>query len=133
MTTEGDKPLRRITAEELKIHNKSGDGGKVKDDIWVLVKGKVYDLSSFYRKHPGGPDLIEEWAGKDGSQVFKDAGHPPSAKKEMEDYLIGEYVEPRQFTKLEEIAEHNQPGDLWLLLHNKVYDVSKFKHPGKRE
>jgi cytochrome b involved in lipid metabolism len=33
--------------------------------------------------------------------------------------------------KLEEIAEHNQAGDLWLLINNKVYDVSKFDHPGK--
>jgi hypothetical protein len=49
----------------------------------------------------------------------------------MQDYLIGEYVQPRTFTKLEEIAEHNQAGDLWLLIHNKVYDVSSFKHPGK--
>ncbi len=105
----------------------------MKDDLWVVVEGKVYDLSTFYKSHPGGPDLITEWAGKDGSKVFKDAGHPAQAKKEMEDYLIGEYVQPKQFTKLEEIAEHNQQGDLWLLIHNKVYDVSKFKHPGKHK
>ncbi len=54
-----------------------------------------------------------------------------SAKKEMEGYLIGEYVQPRTFKKLEEIADHNVQGDCWLLIHNKVYDVSKFKHPGK--
>lgn len=48
----------------------------------------------------------------------------------MEEYCIGTLSKNKVFTKLEEIAEHNQPGDLWLLLHNKVYDVSKFKHPG---
>ncbi len=99
--------------------------------MWVAVNGKVYDLTKFYRTHPGGPDVVEEWAGKDGSKVFNDAGHPASAKKDMEKYLIGDYVAPREFTKLEEIAEHNQQGDLWLLIHNMVYDVSKFKHPGK--
>jgi cytochrome b involved in lipid metabolism len=126
MAAEGDKSnLRKITREELKLHNKE-------DDIWVLVNGKVYDLSKFYKNHPGGPDVLEEFAGdKDGSKSFNDAGHPKTAKQEMETYLIGEYDAPKQFNKLEEIAEHNQPNDLWLLIHNKVYDVSKFKHPGR--
>ena len=128
---EGDvTPVRKITREELRVHNVVGNGGSKKDDLWVLVNGKVYDLSKFYRNHPGGPDIIEEWAGKDGTKVFEDAGHPKNSKKEMETYLIGEYVEPRQFTKLEEISDHNRSKDLWLLIHNKVYDVSEFKHPG---
>ena len=59
-----------------------------------------------------------------------DAAYIIKSIKEMNDYLIGEYVEPRQFTKLEDISDHNKAGDLWLLIHNKVYDVSKFKHPG---
>lgn len=87
--------VRKITREELRVHNVVGNGGSKKDDLWVLVNGKVYDLSKFYRNHPGGPDVIEEWAGKDGTKVFEDAGHPKNSKKEMETYLIGEYVEPR--------------------------------------
>ena len=51
----------------------------------------------------------------------------------MEGYLIGELEQTRKFAKLEDIADHNKPGDLWLLIHNKVYDVSKFKHPGGNE
>ncbi|KAF7312329.1 Acyl-CoA dehydrogenase [Mycena indigotica] len=37
----------------------------------------------------------------------------------------------KQFT-LEEVAKHNKPGDLWLAIDAKVYDVSKFMnmHPG---
>lgn len=114
------------------MHNivAEGSGGK-KDDVWVLVNGRVFDLTKFFRNHPGGHDIIEEYAGKDATKVFEDAGHPKSSIKEMEGYLIGEYVEPRQFTKLEDISDHNRAGDLWLLIHNKIYDVSKFKHPGK--
>ncbi len=115
--------------EELKLHN-----NPEKDDIWVLYKSKIYDLSKFYKNHPGGPDVIEEYAGgRDATKVFDDAGHPKASKKEMETYLIGQLIENRKFTKLEELAEHNKPGDLWLLIHNKVYDVSKFKHPGGNE
>lgn len=48
----------------------------------------------------------------------------------MEKYCVGHYEEPKLYKKLEEIAEHNQAGDLWLLINNRVYDVSKFDHPG---
>lgn len=81
-------------------------------------------------KHPGGPDTIMEFAGKDGTQKFNDAQHTKGNIAEMQEYLIGEYDAPRIFKKLDEIAEHNLPNDLWLLINNKVYDVSNFKHPG---
>jgi cytochrome b involved in lipid metabolism len=96
-----------------------------------VIDGKVYDMSEFYTTHPGGPDVIFENRAKDASQVFTDAEHPQSAIRDLEKHLIGEYMQPKKFMKLEEIADHNQAGDLWLLINNKVFDVSKFKHPGK--
>jgi cytochrome-b5 reductase len=33
---------------------------------------------------------------------------------------------------LEEVQKHNKPDDVWIILHNKVYDVTKYleDHPG---
>jgi cytochrome b involved in lipid metabolism len=33
---------------------------------------------------------------------------------------------------VEEVAHHNQPSDLWIIVKDQVYDVSKFskEHPG---
>ena len=39
----------------------------------------------------------------------------------------------RKFTDLEEILQHNTKESLWLLIHNKVYDVTNFKHPGGKQ
>jgi cytochrome b involved in lipid metabolism len=36
----------------------------------------------------------------------------------------------RKFKDLNEIFEHNTKDSLWLLIENKVYDVTNFKHPG---
>lgn len=41
-----------------------------KDDCWVVIHGKVYDLTAFARVHPGGPKLIHDCAGKDGTLQF---------------------------------------------------------------
>lgn len=39
---------------------------------------------------------------------------------------------PRIFTSLAEIFQHNTKESLWILIDNKVYDVTNFKnHPGK--
>ena len=41
--------------------------------------------------------------------------------------------EGRKFTDLNEIFEHNTKESLWLLIENKVYDVTNFKHPGGKQ
>ncbi|XP_065189670.1 cytochrome b5-like [Sycon ciliatum] len=43
-------------------------------------------------------------------------------------------AEKKVFTKAE-IAEHNSSKSCWLVIHNKVYDVTKFlnEHPGGEE
>lgn len=39
----------KVTVDELTRHATT-------DDCWVLVNGKVYDLTQFAPDHPGGPD-----------------------------------------------------------------------------
>ncbi|TKA66530.1 hypothetical protein B0A55_10255 [Friedmanniomyces simplex] len=40
------------------------------EDCWILVNGKVYDLTRFAPEHPGGPDMIYKYAGKDGTKTY---------------------------------------------------------------
>ena len=42
-------------------------------------------------------------------------------------------LDPKQFDDLEEIFEHNTKASLWLLIEGKVYDVTKFRHPGGQQ
>lgn len=60
--------------------------------MWVVINGKVYDLTKFYLTHPGGPDVILENRAKDSSQIFNDAEHPLSALRDLENFVVGEYV-----------------------------------------
>uniref|UniRef100_A0AAG5CUE0 Cytochrome b5 heme-binding domain-containing protein n=1 Tax=Anopheles atroparvus TaxID=41427 RepID=A0AAG5CUE0_ANOAO len=43
-------------------------------------------------------------------------------------------TELKQYS-LADVASHNKPNDLWMIIHDKVYDVTKFlqEHPGGEE
>ncbi|XP_011070917.1 cytochrome b5 [Sesamum indicum] len=71
------------TMEEASEHN-------TKDDCWVVIDGKVYDVSSYLDEHPGGDDVLLRATGKDATDEFEDAGHSKTARELMEQYCIGE-------------------------------------------
>ncbi|XP_045817245.1 cytochrome b5 [Trifolium pratense] len=64
---------------------------KAKDDCWIIVDGKVYDVTKYLDDHPGGDDVILEATGRDATEDFEDAGHSKSARELMEQYYIGEF------------------------------------------
>lgn len=45
-------------------------------NCWVIIRGKVYDLTQFIMEHPGGSETILEYAGSDATDAFNQI-HPP--------------------------------------------------------
>ncbi|CAK0848797.1 unnamed protein product [Prorocentrum cordatum] len=61
-----------------------------KDDCWVILGGKVLDVTSFLSQHPGGELAILTFAGKDATAEF-DMIHPPDVVgKYAPDAVIGD-------------------------------------------
>lgn len=56
------------TWDELSTHNS-------KEDCWVAMDGKVYDITSWIPKHPGGSDVLALSAGRDVTNLFE-SYHP---------------------------------------------------------
>ncbi|KAA8910346.1 hypothetical protein TRICI_004144 [Trichomonascus ciferrii] len=46
-----------------------------KESCWVIIQGKVYDVTRFLKEHPGGQKAILKLAGKDATEEF-DLIHP---------------------------------------------------------
>ncbi|KAJ3108356.1 fatty acid alpha-hydroxylase [Phlyctochytrium planicorne] len=70
---------------------------------WIIVQSRVYDVTDFVNDHPGGADLVLQYAGKDATAILKDhASHEHSdvAYLMLEDYLIGELDGDSQKKKL---------------------------------
>jgi len=68
--------------DELAKHNK-------KDDAWICVEGKAYDVTKYIDSHPGGWLPIVNLAGKDVTDAFANY-HPARVYKSLlPAYLIG--------------------------------------------
>ena len=50
--------------EEVAKHN-------TKEDLWVVVKGVVLDVSDWLDEHPGGPQAIMNFMGRDATEEFE--------------------------------------------------------------
>jgi len=72
--------------EEVAQHSK-------KDDCWMVIDGKVYDISSWAANHPGG-EIIFSYAGMDATDVF-DAFHDENQAKLLPGFYIGEAKNPK--------------------------------------
>lgn len=57
-------PEKEFTMEEVAKHN-------TKDDLWVVVKGVVMDLTNWLDEHPGGPQAILNFMGRDATEEFE--------------------------------------------------------------
>ncbi|ETI28781.1 hypothetical protein G647_01232 [Cladophialophora carrionii CBS 160.54] len=47
-----------------------------RDSCWVIVSGKVYDVTEYLEKHPGGSQILLQYGGKDATAMYEPI-HPP--------------------------------------------------------
>ncbi|KAL3615988.1 hypothetical protein CASFOL_040282 [Castilleja foliolosa] len=59
-------------------------------DCWLLISGKVYDVTKFLDDHPGGDEVLVSSTGKDATDDFEDVGHSESAKAMLEEFYVGD-------------------------------------------
>lgn len=72
------------TLEEVAQRNNKGG-----NDCWLIYKGAVYNVTDYADEHPGGADLVTDWAGMDCTKAFNDAGHSAEALRDLKKYKIG--------------------------------------------
>ena len=144
MNSSSEAPVKKqkkassgFTMDEVAKHTKKGD-------VWVVLHGRVLNVSNFLSQHPGGELAILTFAGKDATAEF-DMIHPPDVvEKYAPDAVIGVLGDGGEEDNdeeddsseggytMEEVAKHNKKGDVWVVLNGRVLNVSNFlsQHPG---
>nr|XP_053636568.1 uncharacterized protein LOC128691704 isoform X2 [Cherax quadricarinatus] len=59
------------------------------NDCWIVLYDKVFDVTKFLLEHPGGEDVIMEYAGRDATIAFRGVGHSVPALQALDEYLEG--------------------------------------------
>ncbi|XP_053688517.1 cytochrome b5 reductase 4 isoform X2 [Sabethes cyaneus] len=62
LTGTGGK-ARPVSHSELALHN-------TREDVWLAIRGKVYNVTRYLDFHPGGVDELMRGAGKDATKLF---------------------------------------------------------------
>ncbi|NXW13641.1 FADS2 desaturase, partial [Circaetus pectoralis] len=89
---EAEAQIRFYTWEEIQKHN-------LRTDKWLVIERKVYNVTKWANRHPGGHRVISHCAGEDATDAFQ-AFHinPTLVQKFLKPLLIGELApgEPSQ-------------------------------------
>ncbi|AYU75604.1 cytochrome b-domain protein, putative [Leishmania donovani] len=118
------------TRDQVAEHNSKESG-------WLIINNGVYDVSDFYDDHPGGRDILLAHIGTDATEGFEAVNHSRGAMRRLEKLKVGELPENERhrYITLEQVAAKKSAAGAWLVIHNKVYDVTPFLdlHPGGRD
>lgn len=79
------RTLPTFTLAEVESHNS-------KKSCFVTLGNNVYDVTDFVDSHPGGADLVLDYAGKDITAILKDEAsheHSEAAYEVLDDSLVG--------------------------------------------
>ena len=107
----GNKPLAgsiNLTATEIKKHTTA-------KDCWSIVNGKVYNLTSYVQKHPGGASVISNICGKDGTNSFSiEHGSSSKPNNVLSSFLLGNLgaqITQKQSTTVQPVPSSGANGE----------------------
>lgn len=126
------------TLAQVKAHSKSSN-------CWSVVNGKVYNLTSWINRHPGGKSVIKAMCGRDATAAFKaQHGFTGTPAKKLAGFRLGVLVKAGPTASpsptaggsvvlnAATVAKHATSTDCWSIINGKVYDLTSWVtgHPG---
>lgn len=76
-----------LTMAQVSSHN-------TLQDCWMVISNKVYNLTAYISRHPGGQQAILDYCGRDGTTAFDTRGgrgtHSNNARNLLAGYYIGD-------------------------------------------
>uniref|UniRef100_A0A0N5CB39 Cytochrome-b5 reductase n=1 Tax=Strongyloides papillosus TaxID=174720 RepID=A0A0N5CB39_STREA len=88
-----------VTLEELSKHNNLSD-------CWIVINGKVFDVTEYLEYHPGGISEIVNYGGKDATEAFIDIHAWINYNGFLKNYCVGTFKGKfPKISKMESLVE----------------------------
>ncbi|CBZ28741.1 putative nitrate reductase [Leishmania mexicana MHOM/GT/2001/U1103] len=156
MTVPGEEPSKRALPQKQHPRRKSFTMAEVQqlisvnpDRTLVIIRDRVYDVTTFLASHPGGKSVLRRNNGKDVTDAFFSM-HSATAVRKLPAFLIGELAPPESTSaaadetptaalvpahlRMADITKalSEDPNRIILILFSDAYDVTPMrdKHPG---
>lgn len=124
-----DTQAVKLTGEEIAKHNS-------REDCWVIVNGRAYDVTEFLPEHPGGAKIILKYAGKDATEEYAPI-HPPDTldkyldkSRHLGEVDMGTVQQENKKEDPEEAARQQRIADMPIL--EQCYNLVDFEAVAKR-
>lgn len=135
------------TMAEVAKHN-------TRTDCWSVVDGKVYNLTPWISRHPGGSGVIVRMCGVDATTAYRGQhAAAPAPVSELAKLLVGPVsaggpavptatgaaaptataaAAPTARYSAADVARHASSSSCWAAVNGKVYDLTEWvsRHPG---
>lgn len=72
-----------VALSQVSAHN-------TETDCWVIISGKVYNITNYLSSHSGGAAAIVPYCGTDATQGFAGKPHPASDINALAAYYVGD-------------------------------------------
>lgn len=87
----GDKSPAEVTVASYTMEEVAGHA--TLDDCWMMIEGKVYDITPYVDEHPTRPSVLAAWCGREATEGMRTKGkgrdHSGAAWEMLADYEIG--------------------------------------------
>ncbi len=95
-----------LSSTEVAKHNRASD-------CWMIISGKIYNLTSYLNSHPGGAAIIIQACGQDGSALYRTKGggggnHSGYAYGLLANYLVGTLGEQKTPAQIQQLQQQSQ-------------------------
>jgi cytochrome b involved in lipid metabolism len=88
-------------------------GHSSQSDCWMVIGGKVYNLTSYFAFHPGGTNTILTSCGKDGSAAYQTKGgggspHSSYAQSLLPTFYLGDINQTTSVSSVQKVQDKVQ-------------------------
>lgn len=122
-------PEAKISVEELAKHASE-------KDLWCAINGDIWDMTEFAPSHPGGLEIILEYAGQDASKAYNEVHGPSLAAKSLpssarkgriDESTITEEWKSKQVSNQEHTSHPDEKPDLAAILNTHDFEQAASK------